>query len=383
MELEARLGPSLEVLKGLTPEKRGDNEARQDFEARVRSWLTDMETRNPTLISHAKILAEGLIEGANRTDGLWEAFTCAREKRKRLAKMDQGPPKETVKEKPPRGIQEDLKIFDLIQSFIAQGKETAEFHKQISGFLEGFQGRLDAPLEKFPQIVPELSNIFQEIGKLLTASDAVQSRNLKTVEGLRGILESVNWELSGKSIDRRAIPQWDKSNASRIMNESTREVMAGIRWGIQEMGHVLREQGVLQEKQFKVLENLASSSQRTAELLEMINTRESKNQDVMDKQKADKLLAEQKRMDAVRLKAKKDQEEKERIAQDEADRKRALQAELENANAGIEAAQKRAKMAKEAMAQTPTTPVRSDQWGMVSPGMVSHVASHVLWVDWE
>ena len=284
-ELEARLGPSIEVLKGLTPEKRGDNEPRQEFETRVKSWLTDMETRNPTLISHAKILAEGLIEGANRTDGLWEAFTCAREKRKRLAKMDQDPPKEPLKPTPTRGIKEELKIFDLIQSFIAQGKETAEFHKQVSGFLEGLQGRLDAPLEKFPQIVPELSSIIQEIGKLLTASDAVQSRNLKSVEGLRGILEAVNWELSGKSIDRRAIPQWDKGNTSRIMNESTREVMAGIRWGIQEMNHVVREQGLLQEKQFKVLENLASSSQRTAELLEMINTRESKNQDVLEKQK--------------------------------------------------------------------------------------------------
>ena len=142
--------------------------------------------------------------------------------------------------------------------------ETADFHKQVSGFLEGLQGRLDAPLEKFPQIVPELSNIIQEIGKLLTASDAVQSRNLKSVEGLRGILEAVKWELSGKSIDRRAIPQWDKGNTSRIMNESTREVMAGIRWGLQEMNHAVREQGLLQEKQFKVLENIASSSQRTA-----------------------------------------------------------------------------------------------------------------------
>ena len=126
--------------------------------------------------------------------------------------------------------------------------------------------------------MPELSNIIQEIGKLLTASDAVQSRNLQTVEGLRGVLEAVRWELSGKSIDKRAISQWDKSNTSRIMNESTREVMAGMRWSLQEIGHVLREQGLLQEKQAKVLENLASSSQRTAELLEIMNTREAKNQ---------------------------------------------------------------------------------------------------------
>ena len=371
-ELETRLGESLENLKDLVPEKRGNDESHPEFEIRVKSWLEDMGTRHPSLLEYARTLAEGLIDGSSRKDGYLEAFAMAKEKRKRISKMDQGPPKETVKTTPTRDVQEELKIFDLIQSFIAQGKETAEFHKQVSGFLEGLQGRLDAPLEKFPQIVPELSNIIQEIGKLLTASDAVQSRNLKSVEGLRGILEAVKWELSGKSIDRRAIPQWDKGNTSRIMNESTREVMAGIRWGLQEMNHVVREQGLLQEKQFKVLENIASSSQRTAELLEMINTRESKNQEAMEKQKADKVLAEQKRMDAVRLKAQKDQAEKDRVAQEEADRKRALQDELDNANAGIEAAQKRAKIAKEAMAQTPTTPVHSPMMQAMPVGPVGY-----------
>ena len=294
-ELETRLGESLENLKDLVPRKRGNDESHLEFETRVKSWLEDMETRHPSLFDYAKTLAEGLIDGSSRKDGYLEGFAMAKEKRKRISKMDQGPPKETVTTTPTRDVQEELKIFDLIQSFIAQGKETAEFHKQVSGFLEGLQGRLDAPLEKFPQIVPELSNIIQEIGKLLTASDAVQSRNLKSVEGLRGILEAVKWELSGKSIDRRAIPQWDKGNTSRIMNESIREVMAGIRWGLQEMNHAVREQGLLQEKQFKVLENIASSSQRTAELMEIINTRESKNQEALDKQKADKLLAEQRK----------------------------------------------------------------------------------------
>ena len=371
-ELETRLGESLENLKDLVPGKRGNDESHLEFETRVKSWLEDMETRHPSLLDSAKTLAEGLIDGSSRKDGYLEGFAMAKEKRKRISKMDQGPPKETVKTTPPLDVQEELKIFDLIQSFIAQGKETADFHKQVSGFLEGLQGRLDAPLEKFPQIVPELSNIIQEIGKLLTASDAVQSRNLKSVEGLRGILEAVKWELSGKSIDRRAIPQWDKGNTSRIMNESTREVMAGIRWGLQEMNHAVREQGLLQEKQFKVLENIASSSQRTAELLELVNTRESKNQEALEKQKADKLLAEQRKMDAVRLKAQKDQEEKERLAKEEADRKRALQAELENANAGIEAAQKRAKMAQEAMAQTPTTPVHPPMMPAMPVGPVGY-----------
>ena len=115
--------------------------------------------------------------------------------------------------------------------------------------------------------------------------------------------------------------------------------MAGIRWSLQEMGHVLREQGLLQEKQTTVLRNLASSSQRAAELLEMINTRKTKNQEVLDKQKAAKLQAEQKKLDEIRLKAKKDQEEKEKAAQEEADRKRAMQAELDNAQANVEAAQ--------------------------------------------
>ena len=323
------------------PAELNETETLDEYLRRLDQWLSEQVTEEKK--QEAKWLYEVYMKLAQRKQD------------KREGDLARALKEERLKEKP--DLTAEMKTFDLIQSFITQGKETAEFHKQVSEFLVGLQGCLDAPLEKFPQIVPELSNMIQEIGKLMTASDTVQSRNLQTVEGLRGVLEAVKWELSGKSIDKRAIPQWDKSNTSRIMNESTREVMAGIRWGIEEMGHVLREQGLLQEKQSKALESLASSSQRTAELLEMINARESKNQDAMEKQKADKLLAEQKRMDAVRLKAQKDQAEKDRVAQEEADRKRALQAELDNANAGIEAAQKRAKMAKEAMGQTPTTPV--------------------------
>ena len=130
-ELEARLGPSIEALTGLTPEKRADGESRHDFEVRVRSWLTDMETRNPPLISHAKVFAEGLIEGANRTDGLWEAFTCAKEKRKRLAKVDKDPPKKDS-EAPPT---EALRSFDVTLLLVAHQKESTAFYRGITKIL--------------------------------------------------------------------------------------------------------------------------------------------------------------------------------------------------------------------------------------------------------
>ena len=335
-----------------------DSEIMGEYLRRLDKWLSEQVTEERK--QEAKWLYSVYMKLAERKQDKREGDLARALKQARL------------QEKPPQDLNDEVKAFDLIQSFIAQGKETAEFHKQVSGFLEGLQGRLDAPLEKFPQIVPELSNIIQEIGKLLTASDAVQSRNLQTVEGLRGVLEAVKWELSGKSVDKRAIPQWDKGNTSRIMNESTREVMAGMRWKLQEIGHVLREQGLLQEKQSKVLESLASSSQRTTELLEIMNTRETKNQEVLDKQKAAKLQAEQKRLDEIRLKAKNDQEEKEKAAQEEADRKRAMQSELDNAQAGVEAAQKRAKLAQEAMGPTPTTPVRPPMMPAMPAGPVGY-----------
>ena len=347
-----------------------DSETMDEYLRRLDQWLSEQVTDEKK--QEAKWLYSVYMKLAERKQDKREGDLARALKQARL------------QEKSPQDLKAEVKTFDLTQSFIAQGKETPEFHKQVSGFLEGLQGRLDAPLEKFPQIVPELSNIIQEIGKLLTASDAVQSRNLQTVEGLRGVLEAVRWELSGKSIDKRAIPQWDKSNTSRIMNESTREVVAGIRWSLQEIGHVLREQGLFQEKQAKVWENLASSSQRTAELLQMINTRETKNQEVLDKQKAAKLQAEQKRFDEIRLKAKKDQEEKEKATQEEADRKRAMQSELDNAQAGVEAAQKRAKLAQEA----PTDDSGNASWtsGVWSAWVWSAIwpaLRHGFWVDRE
>ena len=333
-----------------------DSETMDEYLRRLDKWLSDQVTEERK--QEAKWLYSVYMKLAERKQDKREGDLARALKQARL------------QEKSPQDLNDEVKAFDLIQSFIAQGKETAEFHKQVSGFLKGLQGRLDAPLEKFAQIAPELSNIIQEIGKLLTASDAVQSRNLQTVEGLRGVLEAVKWELSGKSIDKRAIPQWDKGNTSRIMNESTREVMAGMRWKLQEIGHVLREQGLLHEKQSKVLESL--SSQRAAELLEIMNTRETKNQEIIDKQKAAKLQAEQKRLDEIRLKAKKDQEEKEKAAQEEADRKRAMQSELDNAQANVEAAQKRAKLAQEAMGPTPTTPVRPPMMPAMPAGPVGY-----------
>ena len=64
-ELDARLAESIEALTGYTPQKRAGGESRHDYEVRLRSWVTTIE--NPSLKNHAKVLAEGLLEGANRT----------------------------------------------------------------------------------------------------------------------------------------------------------------------------------------------------------------------------------------------------------------------------------------------------------------------------
>ena len=360
LELDTRLGESLEKLKDLVPEKRGKDEEHPEFEIRVKSWLEDMEKNHPSLIDSAQILAEGLIDGSGRKDGYLESFALAKEKRKKLAKTEKDPSKK------------EFLLFDISKYLMESTKDQRIFYEKVQKLLEDLKTAIEEPMTLDPKILPELGNLVKDLSKMMDGNAGMQHHYLGTIQSLVKQVESLNWEMSGKSVDRRAIPAWDKSSTSKIMNESAREVMAGIRWSLQEMGHMLREQGLVQDKQLTVLSDLAASAQRTAEVLEMINEREAKHQDAMEKKKAEKAVEEQKKMDAARLRAQKEQAEKDRIAQKEADKKRALQAELENANAGIEAAQKRAKMAQEAMAQTPTTPVHPPMMPAMPVGPVGY-----------
>ena len=122
-----------------------DSETMDEYLRRLDQWLSEQDTEEKK--KEAKWLYEVYMKLAQRKQDKREGDLARALKQSRL------------REKSPQDLDAEVKTFDPIQSFMAQGKETAEFHKQVSGFLEGLQGRLDAPLEKFPQIVPELSNI--------------------------------------------------------------------------------------------------------------------------------------------------------------------------------------------------------------------------------
>ena len=256
-------------------------------------------------------------------------------------------------------------------------KDQRIFYEKVQKLLEDLKTAIEEPMTLDPKILPELGNLVKDLSKMMDGNAGMQHHYLGTIQSLVKQVESLNWEMSGKSVDRRAIPAWDKSSTSKIMKESAREVMAGIRWSLQEMGHMLREQGLVQDKQLTVLSDLAASAQRTAEVLEMINEREAKHQDAMEKKKAEKAVEEQKKR--ARLRAQKEQAEKDRIAQEdevqklagESARKRKME-ELESANKALEEAQKKAKAleselnqgtpvknmpARPRMIQTPTVPV--------------------------
>ena len=367
LELDTRLGESLEKLKDLVPEKKGKDEGHPEFEIRVKSWLEDMEKNHPSLIDSAQILAEGLIDGSGRKDGYLESFALAKEKRKQLAKTEKDPSKK------------EFLLFDISKYLMESTKDQRIFYEKVQKLLEDLKTAIEEPMTLDPKILPELGNLVKDLSKMMDGNAGMQHHYLGTIQSLVKQVESLNWEMSGKRVDRRAIPAWDKSSTSKIMKESAREVMAGIRWSLQEMGHMLREQGLVQDKQLTVLSDLAASAQRTAEVLEMINEREAKHQDAMEKKKADKAVEEQKKMDAARLRAQKEQAEKDRIAQEdevqklagESARKRKME-ELESANKALEEAQKKAKAleselnqgtpvknmpARPRMIQTPTVPV--------------------------
>ena len=340
------------------------------FESRVQEWINNLPADQK---DDGGVVATLLVAGAVRKADVNERFALEAQKSHRLkmAAEAEAKAKELLKKQ--------LAEFDVAKYLVESTKDQRIFYEKVQKLLEDLKTAIEEPMTLDPKILPELGNVVKDLSKMMDGNAGMHHHYLGTIQSMVKQVESLSWEMSGQSIDRRAIPAWDKSSTSKIMKESAREVMAGIRWNLQEMGHMLREQGLVQDKQLTVqdkqltvLSDLAASAQRTAEVLEMINEREAKHQDAMEKKKADKAMEEQKKMDAARLRSQKEQAEKDRIAQEEAEKKRALQAELDSANAGIEAAQKRAKMAQEAMAQTPTTPVRPPMMPAMPVGPVGY-----------
>ena len=191
LELDTRLGESLEKLKDWVPEKRGKDEEHPEFEIRVKSWLEDMEKNHPSLIDSAQILAEGLIDGSGRKDGYLESFALAKEKRKKLAKTEKDPSKK------------EFLLFDISKYLVESTKDQRIFYEKVQKLLEDLKTAIEEPMTLDPKILPELGNLVKDLSKMMDGNAGMQHHYLGTIQSLVKQVESLNWEMSGKSVPQR------------------------------------------------------------------------------------------------------------------------------------------------------------------------------------
>ena len=333
-ELDARLGQSIEALTGYTPEKRAEGESRHDYEVRLRSWVTTIE--NPSLKSHAKVLAEGLLEGANRLDDLWEAFTCAKEKRKKLA---QGAKDQEKKDS--EALQnEALRNFDLTSLLVAHQKESTTFYRGIAKILYDLKELVTSPANTMGEFGTKIESVIADVGNITTSCNSMVVRSGSAIEQLGLQLKDISWHLSPKSVDRRCLPERDQ-NSRTVWRESTREIMLASRFKLRDICDELEKLVQRMDRQINasgalnalltLLEQSVQIQVETRDLMKaMVENQKAlmelpKKQDV---EKEAKKKAAQKAAEAEASKNRKELEEAREMAEIAAKKARALEEEI-------------------------------------------------------
>ena len=232
-ELDTRLGESLEKLKDLVPEKRGNDESRQEFETRVKSWLADMEVRHPPLLDYARTLSEGLIDGSGRKDGYLESFAMAKEKRKRIARTK----KDAEAEVPQTGA---LRNFDVGLLLVAHQKESTAFYRGITKILYDLKALVTSPANTMGEFGAKIESVIGDIGNITTSCNSMVVRSGSAIEQLNLQLKDICWHLSPNSVDARCLSEQDKKSRS-IWRESTREIMLTSRFKLRDIGKELEK----------------------------------------------------------------------------------------------------------------------------------------------
>ena len=297
-ELETRLGESLEKLKGLVPEKRGQEESHQEFETRVKSWLADMEVRHPPLLDYAKTLSAGLIDGSFRKDGYLESFAMAKEKRQRIARKK----KDAEAEVPQT---EALRNFDVGLLLVAHQKECTTFYRGITKILYDLKALVTSPANTMGEFGAKIESVIGDIGNITTSCNSMVVRSGSAIEQLNLQLKDICWHLSPSSVDARCLSEQDKKSRS-IWRESTREIMLTSRFKLRDIGKEL-------EKLVERMDKQLGASGAMHGLLEQSVQIQTETRDLMKS-----LLENQKAMMEASKKPDVDMEAKKKAAQQKA-----------------------------------------------------------------
>ena len=312
------------------------------YEAKIESWMGQFNDDQKT---DAQAVAGALMSGALKKSDINEKYVLLMAKKRRLEK--EGEEEEQMKK--------DLASFDLHQFLLRSSKEQNTFYGQITQILTEMRSAIQEPLRVDQKVMQELASLIQDVGKVSDAQGASQHHAITSIANMTKKLTDMSWEMSAGSIDRRCIPQSNRNGP--FLKESMRETLLCIRLALMEVLEGTRANHEVLQQSYQLHQRQCDGTSKMVEILERMEKREQLREKVeaeVAKKKKEAAIASIEA--AQKLGADATKTEKDRIAQEEAEKKRALQAELDSANAGIEAAQKRAKLAREAMSPTPKTP---------------------------
>ena len=318
------------------------------YEAKIESWMGQFNDDQKT---DAQAVAGALMSGALKKSDINEKYVLQMAKKRRLEK--EGEEEEQMKK--------DLASFDLHQFLLRSSKEQNTFYGQITQILTEMRSAIQEPLRVDQKVMQELASLIQDVGKVSEAQGASQHHAITSIANMTKKINDMSWEMSAGSIDRRCIPSSNRNGP--FLKESMRETLLCIRLALMDVLEGTKANHEVLQQSFQLFQRQADGTAKMVEILERMDSREVAREKIdveLKKRQKAALEAQEKAQNAeVMQKAKEDSAKKAR-----------LQSELEKANADLENAQKRAKVAQEAVGgEILPTPVKAMPPGPPVPTM--------------
>ena len=322
------------------------------FESRVQEWLSNLPADQK---DDGGVVATLLVAGAVRKADVNEKFALEAQKSHRLkmAAEAEAKAKELLKKQ--------LAEFDVAKYLVESTKDQRIFYEKVQKLLEDIKTAIEEPFRVDQKVMQDLASLIQDVGKVSEAQGTSQHHAITSIANMTKKINDMSWEMSAGSIDRRCIPSSNRNGP--FLRESMRETLLCIRLALMDVLEGTKANHEVLQQSFQLFQRQADGTAKMVEILERMDSREVAREKIdveLKKRQKAALEAQEKAQSAeVMQKAKEDSAKKAR-----------LQSELEKANADLENAQKRAKVAQEAVGgEILPTPVKAMPPGPPVPTM--------------
>ena len=322
------------------------------FESRVQEWLSNLPADQK---DDGGVVATLLVAGAVRKADVNEKFALEAQKSHRLkmAAEAEAKAKELLKKQ--------LAEFDVSKYLVESTKDQRLFYEKVQKLLEDIKTAIEEPFRVDQKVMQDLASLIQDVGKVSEAQGTSQHHAITSIANMTKKINDMSWEMSAGSIDRRCIPSSNRNGP--FLRESMRETLLCIRLALMDVLEGTKANHEVLQQSFQLFQRQADGTAKMVEILERMDSREVAREKIdveLKKRQKAALEAQEKAQNAeVMQKAKEDSAKKAR-----------LQSELEKANADLENAQKRAKVAQEAVGgEILPTPVKAMPPGPPVPTM--------------